>query len=154
MEEREWGASKLDQLVGKTVKALFKNDEGTYLRFVLDDDSEQLYFTEGDCCSKSWVEQIIGLEALIGQKINSVKDYHLETKDDPIHDVLNLYKCTLNTSAGRFDIEYRNASNGYYGGSIEFEQPDEHGKYGYWNGRSSKRRAGRQIAPIQILEDF
>jgi len=64
---------------------------------------------------------VIGVEALLGQKVLSVEERHLEDpQDDRSHqDCDEVYSDVLNTAQGRCEIIYRNSSNGYYGGWVE-----------------------------------
>ena len=102
---------------------------------------------EGDCCSTSWIESVIEESSIVGHTILSWEDLELNdqpangktcvrcgasheitrdenyAKDEPdydlsFHDSLSFYGLALNTEAGRCVIDFRNDSNGYYGGSI------------------------------------
>ena len=84
-----------------------------------------LYEATGDCCSHTWVEDILGIENIRGQRIIGIevkKRYDpCEIKcecHDPNHEVIESYGYILKTSAGYIDIECRNESNGYYHGDL------------------------------------
>ncbi len=80
--------------------------------------------TYGDCCSQTWIEAIDDPDALCGVVLE-VEDVEMPESvqrvtplcQDP--DCVQFYGLRVTTSAGRCVIEYRNNSNGYYGGSLE-----------------------------------
>lgn len=81
---------------------------------------------EGDCCSRSWVECIDNLSLGIGKRIiNVVGKFGGET-DEEDYAVLKFYAVELVTEGGVVVIDFRNSSNGYYGGSLEaMDEVDE-----------------------------
>lgn len=91
---------------------------------------------DADCCSHTWVEHIElpfrGFPAIV----TAVDNLDLPGSDDnhPTHDCLQVYGLKITTDHGEIVIDYRNSSNGYYGGSLTW--PDEHhygGVYGQNN---------------------
>lgn len=115
--------SEFKELVGKVVTSVEVSDDKQVIRFNLMDDKPVIYCADGDCCSHSWFESIQGLDNLL---YNMVLD--VETKEEKIPDspskygddeVTVAYGYTIKTKDGYFDIEMRNSSNGYYGGSVE-----------------------------------
>jgi len=48
----------MKELVGKTVKELYVNEDQSLLKFVTD-QGEVIYQTEADCCSETWFADII-----------------------------------------------------------------------------------------------
>jgi hypothetical protein len=114
---------QFESLIGKTVTQVrFSKDKDLIVFETVGEDSLPYNFgfqAEGDCCSSSWFEHINGLSALIGQKVNNVVERNLpDPPESKNYECLQLYGWTLETSLGRFDIEMRNESNGYYGGYI------------------------------------
>lgn len=83
---------------------------------------------EGDCCSDTWIESVIEESALIGHTILSVEDISLPDgtsangNDRTTHgfyeDEMTFYALAITTDRGKCVIDYRNSSNGYYGGSM------------------------------------
>lgn len=93
------------------------------------DNGKTLYSaSEGDCCSYSWVAHVSGVAAVIGQSIDRAEERpeyatHADESDETSKsaDVLALYGVTLITERGdMLDIDYRNDSNGYYGGWLNW----------------------------------
>jgi len=81
--------------------------------------------SKGDCCSRSWIEHIDGVNYLIGHEIMSVKVMYMPKPAKNHHncvkewDVVKYYSVKITTDEGICDIDFRNSSNGYYGGSFE-----------------------------------
>jgi hypothetical protein len=73
----------------------------------------------GDCCSESWIEHLSVPK--LPATILSVEDKDLGEcmSDGSRQDYDQAYSTILKTSQGDFEIEYRNSSNGYYGGWLE-----------------------------------
>ena len=93
------------------------------LRFVLA-DGEMVVNVDADCCSYSWVEHV-ELPALgFPATVVSVEDIDMpEGLASPFRsepDVLAFYGCKITTDRGEIVIDYRNDSNGYYGGSLSW----------------------------------
>ena len=62
---------------------------------------------EGDCCSNSWIEHLELPNDVAGATLLSVDEGGPITQDHPEHD-----------DGGEIVLEYRNSSNGYYGGYL------------------------------------
>jgi hypothetical protein len=65
----------------------------------------------------------------------------LKLAEDP--DVLAFYGCKISTDGGEIVIDYRNDSNGYYGGSLSW--PGEH-FYGGVHNQNVSKEEWREIA--------
>ena len=77
-----------------------------------------VYDAEGDCCSESWIESISdNLFAITDATVVQIRQKS-QTLDGTRQDVDEVDFVTLVTDRGHFDIEFRNSSNGYYGGSM------------------------------------
>lgn len=80
---------------------------------------------DADCCSYTWVEGI-ELPALeFPATVISVDDISmpktLVSSFHPGSDVLAYYGCQIKTDRGDIIIDYRNDSNGYYGGNLDWD---------------------------------
>lgn len=125
--------SKDNIMVGKTIAAVHLATDKMAIRFVLTDGQEVVAMTDGDCCSHSWVEHLelpaLGFPAAV-LAVEEIKMDQPEQPDE--YGRIAAYGCKLATDRGDLTIEYRNESNGYYGGSLEW--PDENGEYDYYYG--------------------
>lgn len=123
----------MKELIGKTVEmVLVDEDKNGYLVFIIKDGAPVVYAIEGDCCSSSWLEDIIGVENFDGAHVvtaekkefsdqdwNEAKGLHADTKPNEWEDdCLQIFGYTLGTDKGNIDIELRNESNGYYSGDL------------------------------------
>lgn len=118
--------------IGKRIaKAELVND-GEQFRLTFIDGADATYSVEGDCCSRSWIEHLEQPAGLEGATITAVEDGggvpwdgHECRKTDPTkwandcgHDSLSVYNTIFRTDKGDVVLEYRNDSNGYYGGYL------------------------------------
>jgi len=110
-------------LVGKIIKEIRVAEDRGAICFVTD-DGEIIAKAYGDCCSHTWIEHIelpaMGLPAVV----SSVEDIDMPDLGSPDDfDVIVYYGCKIITDKGEVVIDYRNSSNGYYGGSLSW--PDD-----------------------------
>jgi len=119
----------MQNLVGRKVSALSISDDQTTL-VVTHDAGEARYFTDGDCCSETWIADIVGVDRLLGQTVLAVEDVAMESVEDgrTRQDYDQFYGIKLTTTGGCVDLIYRNSSNGYYGGSLERLKDEYTGK--------------------------
>jgi len=107
-------------LIGKTITGLkIAKDKAALLFSTTDGDIKVL--CDADCCSFTWVEHIempaLGLPATV------IKAEDLEMPDlgdMPECDVVAYYGFKITTDKGELVIDYRNDSNGYYGGNLSW----------------------------------
>lgn len=121
-------------LVGKTITGMKIAEDKKALLFITD-QGEAVVKVDGDCCSSSWVESI-ELPALgFPAKVTAVSDLDLpgvDQKDE--YDFIAVYGCKITTDKGEIVIDYRNSSNGYYGGNLSW--PDDKYFYGGVHGQN------------------
>lgn len=112
-----YGECVMQNLVGRKVRKLFVSDDQTVLVFKLG-RGEALYECEGDCCSYTWVADIVGVDRLLGQTVLKAEWMEVEAVEDgrSRQEEDAFYGIKLTTTGGYVDIVYRNSSNGYYGG--------------------------------------
>lgn len=123
--------------VGKAIHNIRLNQEKDIIDFFFEDGLSKRLGVEGDCCSHSWIEHLeIVPEPLAGARILSVEQRDMPPWDNHAcdrehdygdrnctHDVLTVYHTVFHTDRGDIVLEYRNDSNGYYGGSLTDEGP-------------------------------
>lgn len=80
---------------------------------------------EGDCCSHSWIEHLEAPESVEGRTVVAVDDHTMDSSDEGDVDdddygaVTVVYQTVFRLDNGdSIKVEYRNTSNGYYGGYL------------------------------------
>jgi hypothetical protein len=107
-------------LLGRTVEGIYW-DSGI-VRFRTDAGEVQ-WETDADCCSQTWIEAA-DLELCVGGQVTDVEEnalpesWYTAHPGPPEEDCLRLYGVTIKTTKGTGTIDFRNESNGYYGGSL------------------------------------
>lgn len=129
-----YGDDVLKDLVGRTVTAVYWSDS----RITFDTDSGPLsYRVEGDCCSHSYLFDLIGYDKLLAGPVVSTNRVDVGVGDLPEDDwnvtvAYGFQIVTMHPNWGEVTtaISFRNESNGYYGGWMERDrwggdEPDE-----------------------------
>jgi hypothetical protein len=109
------------KIVGKKIRTVTLDKSRDLITFTFMDDSAQKYTVKGDCCSYSWVEhlEMPHPDDIYQATILSVKDSEsVCTENHPEHDCLQVYHTSFVTDKGEIILEFRNSSNGYYGGYL------------------------------------
>ena len=107
-------------LVGKTINKIMIADDKEAILFKTTGE-DVLVRVDADCCSETWVESIelpaMGFPAVV----ISVDDLKMpDLGDISGRDVIAYYGCKIVTDKGEIVIDYRNDSNGYYGGDLSW----------------------------------
>jgi hypothetical protein len=121
-------ALELADLVGRHVLGVQMTPGKDYVRFITTTGNLD-YCCYADCCSESWVNHVNDIDKLIDATVTRVEeaDFYgmLGAEPEPTRqesdDVL-FHR--IHTDKGTCLIEFRNSSNGYYGGS--FERNEDH----------------------------
>lgn len=116
-------------LIGKTLTNVELAQDKKAIRFTVDGETV-VARCDGDCCSETWIESIEMPAGGLPAKILEALDLDLPSSSYE----LALYGLKLVTDKGDFVLDYRNESNGYYGGSLSW--PGEYhygGVYGQNN---------------------
>ena len=110
----------MQQLVGTTVRAVFMDKDTQHYILFRTNLGDFVFVASGDCCSESWFSAVNGLSALIDNKVTQAVEVDMGDVDDgrSRQEYDTLYRITLVTNRGACDIEFRNSSNGYYGGCV------------------------------------
>ena len=115
-----------EELIGKEVLSVYiSHNNNSIVFFVknarLADENYYIFNTNEGQCNDVWFHSMNGIKNLLGKKINDVEDMEWKnvelTREEPEEEAIS-YR--FNTDAGYFDLEMRNSSNGYYGGSCSF----------------------------------
>jgi hypothetical protein len=101
---------------------LTKDKESIVFRF--ESGAPRAFGVEGECCSHSWIEHLDMPTDIHGATLLSVEDGAGVPWDghecNPAcgHGSLAVYNTKFRTDRGDIVLEYRNDSNGYYGGYL------------------------------------
>lgn len=117
----------MKELIGKTITAMYVNEDESILKFVIEGQGEMYYEAEGDCCSESWFADIIFTTyrtkfplAVTGVEVLDVPEWlnDVMTKDGRCRQEFDqVYGYNIISADNAINIVYRNSSNGYYGGN-------------------------------------
>ena len=122
------------KLVGKTIVGYSLDDAGERLVLLMQDAEPVILETESEGCSHldgtsyTWIESLDAPEALLGTvtDVEEIAMPDLGNIDGTRYkgvDEVKYYGLKITTDKGRCVIDYRNDSNGYYGGSLEIANP-------------------------------
>lgn len=105
-------------LAEKPLQEVAVSEDKERLIFTLADGRTVTYTAEGDCCSHSWIEHLTVPPDIAGGVVTGFAEQDIgETEQD--YETVKVYQTSFATVKGEVIVEYRNASNGYYGGWLE-----------------------------------
>lgn len=114
-------------LIGKTITELKIAEDKTALLFVTD-SGEIKVRCDADCCSFTWIEHIETPALGFPAKVLSAENIEMpDLGDMPECDVVSYYGFKITTDKGDLVIDYRNDSNGFYGGNLSWADCDFYG---------------------------
>ena len=107
-----------NELIGKTILGMKIADDKKAILFITD-AGELIARADGDCCSDTWVENIELPVKGFPAKIVSIDNLDMPDLGQQDNcDVMAYYGAKIVTDKGDIVIDYRNSSNGYYGGNL------------------------------------
>ena len=111
-------------LINRTIEKIQIAEDKLAINFVTS-EGEVLVRVDADCCSYTWIEHIelpaLGFPALV-VAVNDLEMPDLGNMEE--YEVIAYYGCKISTDKGDIVIDYRNSSNGYYGGSLSWPTDD------------------------------
>lgn len=114
-------------LIDRKVEAIFINSDKTVIKLQTDNGFIDLRAV-GDCCSDCWFENTDNIDDLIGSTIKAFEEVELDEvmapttqESDTLYSFRILHQKRYNHIT---TLEFRNSSNGYYGGYIVVEGAD------------------------------
>lgn len=116
---RENEENKLNAMLGQKIASVELDKGKDLLTITFQSGHTQSFSTEGDCCSHSWIEHLELPNDIVGATLLSVEERsfgEIESEDGKEYDSLKSYQTLFKTDRGYISVEYRNSSNGYYGG--------------------------------------
>lgn len=108
----------LENIVGKRISGFTITDDKTTLTFNDDAGTSYVYDAEAECCSHSWIENVEDPEYLIGNLVMKVEEKEIKDYEEN-GDFIQIIGYDIYTDKGICKIDFRNSSNGYYGGSLQ-----------------------------------
>jgi len=132
--------SEFNVLVGKRINGLFIGDDAWALVFRDINGRHYCFRTKNDCCNTVWFNHVNGIETVLGEgnvfdilrgaMVTAVeaKGWTDDRTDEDGWDVIQDGFWTIATDRGYIDLEVRNSHNGYYGGSVEYDEESDMSK--------------------------
>lgn len=116
----------LDEIVGKTVTRYVLSPDRYFLRLWFSDGMDVILEAYGEGDSDTWFASIDSPEALLST-ILAIGEIQFPTDNSPPDGNRSekMYGLAVKTQAGYVVIEYRNSSNGYYGGNLILTSGDK-----------------------------
>lgn len=137
-------------LVGQKIVAVRLASDKKAIRFDVEGGESIVARADGDCCSSSWIEALDTPGLLIGGTVTAVEDIDMPDLGSPDEcDVIAYYGCKITTDKGACVIDYRNESNGYYGGDLVWPvaESDYDPFYGGVYGQNVSSEEWETVAP-------
>ena len=110
--------TKYEEFIGNEIEEIFIDECNNHLKFKLGNGKLAFYYCDAGCCSESWIHHISGTQSLRGRNIIKVEETEEKRIDGTRQDEDQAFSIKLFTSAGVCDLEFRNSSNGFYGGNF------------------------------------
>jgi hypothetical protein len=106
-------------LIGKTITAFELTNDRKAMRFTLADGETVTALCDADCCSETWIEHVsLPARGLPCTVMEAGEIDMPDLGDMPNRDVVAYYGFKVTTDKGELIVDYRNDSNGYYGGNL------------------------------------
>lgn len=123
-----------NSLINKNIVEVKIAEDKEAMLFVTDKGDRLTVRVDADCCSDTWIESVempaLGLPFIVLSCEDLDMGKEPEWSDD---DYVQFYGAKITTTKGELIIDYRNSSNGYYGGDVVWPGGDTHfygGVYG------------------------
>lgn len=130
------------ELVGKVIEKVMIAEDKKAICFIVEND-EVIARADGDCCSSTWIEHIelpaMGFPAKV-ISCNNLDMPNLGSQDED--EFIQYYGYKITTDKGEMIIDYRNESNGYYGGDLVWD--DDH-FYGGVHGQNTSNNQWKEL---------
>ncbi len=136
-------------LIGKTITEVLISEDGAAIKFVVLGGEPIVARADGDCCSQSWIEDMQGVDQIINSPIVAVEEVGdmpevAGNRYDHYEEEMAYYGCKITSGKGYALIDYRNSSNGYYGGSLSWGEDYHYG--GVYGQNTAKNDTWRTVA--------
>lgn len=108
----------MENLTGKKVLQILKDDTDTYLLFKTD-QGDLCFETYGDCCARPYICSIEGSEDILNEVVTEVLQQSIDSLEHEGGYVTDIIFYTIKSTRGRLNIDFRVEHNGYYGGDLK-----------------------------------
>lgn len=149
---------KQNPLVGKTVTKVWLASDKMAMKFDVQDGEPIIARADADYCSSTWIEGIDAPDALLGTvrsveyldmpDLGSVAAQSQDKEGSYDPECIAYYGCKITTEKGACVIDYRNESNGYYGGNLVWPDGDDDYFYGGVYGQNVSNNEWREVADV------
>ena len=140
--------SKQHILEGKTITGINIAADREAIQFIIEGGDPIIARCDADCCSRTFVESIelpaLGFPATVIKA--SDLDMGKEDLSNDEYECLGFYGFKIETDKGDIVIDYRNSSNGYYGGHLSW--PDERYFYGGVYGQNVSKEEWKPVGDV------
>lgn len=124
----------MNKLINKHIVDVKIASDKMALLFVTCEGENLVALVDADCCSTTWIESIEMPALGLPFQILAIDSLDMpDLGDMPDCDVVSYYGAKITTTKGDMVIDYRNDSNGYYGGSIVWPNEDNYFYGGVYN---------------------
>jgi hypothetical protein len=136
-----------NRLVGKKIVAVHLAEDKKAIKFDIEGADPIIARADGDCCSSTWIETVETPENLLGT-VTAVEDIDMPKQpyDEDKYECISFYGCKISTDKGSCLLDYRNESNGYYGGNLDWGGKASY-FYGGVFGQNISNEDWQQIVP-------
>ena len=134
-------------LIGKTITEMKIAADKEALLFITT-DGEIHAKVDGDCCSQSWIESVELPVNGFPATVTAAEDIDMPDLGNGDAELRQYYGYKLTTDKGDIIIDYRNDSNGYYGGSIWFPDSDPEAYNSYYGGVHGQNKSNEKWQDI------
>jgi len=130
-------------LIGTTLTGIKIADDKKALLFQTT-QGDVIARADGDCCSDTWIESVEG-PVSFPCAVHGVSDIDMPDLGSPDdYESVAYYGFRIDTDRGAIIIDYRNSSNGYYGGHLTW--PGEY-HYGGVGGQNNSTCNWVEVSP-------
>jgi hypothetical protein len=106
-------------LNGERIKQI--NLDGDTELYITTDKGIHCFHVTGDCCSCSYFYEINNIHQMVTWVVKDIEEIDMpEVPEDQQNDCTQAYGYKIHTEGGYGLIVFRNDSNGYYGGTLEY----------------------------------
>lgn len=113
-----------DNMRGRSLRRVSLSRDKTKITFEFEDGFKRSFGVSGDCCSDSWIEHLEQPKDVSGAIVVEVVHADIDAfdkKDEEtglFSEYIQVYNTTFHTTRGDIVLEFRNSSNGFYGGYL------------------------------------